>query len=88
MKTVWKWNLEIDDEQEIEAPDNAQILCVQMQNGAPCLWMLVDPNVSTRKYGVRTKGTGHPIDTDGVYWIYAGSYQMYDGQIVFHVFVA
>ena len=87
MKTIWKYNLDTTDEQEIEAPDNAVPLCVQTQHGEPCLWMLVDLNVPARKYGVRIFGTGHPVYVEDDYWKYVGTYQ-YRGNLVFHVFVA
>jgi len=33
MKTIWKYTLEITDQQFVEVPDGSELLTVQMQNG-------------------------------------------------------
>lgn len=40
---VYKYELEITDEQTIRLPLNAELLTVQMQGDKCCLWALVDP---------------------------------------------
>jgi hypothetical protein len=87
MKTVWKYPVTIGDEFTLEMPLAAKVLTVQVQHGAPYLWALVDPaNVDamrTRRF--RLAGTGHPIeDTDGLK--YVGTFQMFGGSLVWHVF--
>jgi hypothetical protein len=42
VKVIYKYTLEVTDEQEVKMPANAQILCVQVQHGRPTLWALVD----------------------------------------------
>lgn len=44
-KSIWKFTLKITDVQTIEAPAFSEPLCVQIQNGVPCLWMLVMPEM-------------------------------------------
>lgn len=87
MKTVWKYALEVADEQVIEMPANAHILTVQTQQGTPCIWALVDP---TRPYEPRKlliAGTGHERkDLDDVGVSYIGTFQVMGGGLIFHVF--
>ena len=84
MKTIWKYKLQVIDKQEIEMPDNAELLTVQVQRGVPCLWVKVDPNIPTRTYGIATYGTGHPIHQDNQKYI--DTYIIDEGALVFHVF--
>lgn len=39
---IWKYELKLDDCQEIEMPVASQLLTVQAQHGKPMLWALVD----------------------------------------------
>lgn len=81
---VWKYELKIVSEQKIEMPVMAKLLCVQVQNGAPQLWALVNPNAPMERRRILTLGTGHPAD--GKPGEYVGTYQVEDGSLVFHVF--
>jgi hypothetical protein len=85
MKTIWKFPLEVTDYQEIKLPVGAKILCVQPQNGKPCLWALVDPNADTYPVTIVMHGTGHEIH--GRHNLdYLGTFQLYAGSLVFHTF--
>ena len=85
MKTVYKYQLKIDDLQSVNLPKGAKPLCVKIQNGDPCLWALVDPNESeVETVNIRTAGTGHPINEDVK--DYLGTAIMYGGNLVFHFF--
>lgn len=87
-KTIWKFPLRVDDEQIVTMPDNAHILCVQMQADEPHLWALVDPEKPPRERKILISGTGHMReDLDGLV-NYIGTFQMYGGGIIFHVFEA
>ncbi len=61
-KTIWKFDLRIDDHQYIRMPDGALILKIAVQHGQTCLWAEVDPEnpMVDRKFFVA--GTGHPLD--------------------------
>ena len=86
-KTIWKFELETTDRQEIEIPINAEILTIQTQNGIPCLWALVNPENEKENKMLEIFGTGHPINYGmGVNRIYLGSYEINNGTLVFHVF--
>lgn len=84
MKTIWKFPLEVTNEQTVQIPDGAQLLSVQAQGETPCLWALVDPSAETKPCVIQTYGTGHPIREAGVY---LNTYQMHGGTLIFHVFV-
>lgn len=48
MKKIYKYAIEITDDQDIVMPVGAKILTVQNQNGVPCIWAMVDPNSEKR----------------------------------------
>ena len=86
-KTIWKWELEIDDLVKLQLPKGAEILTVQAQFGKPCLWAMVNPKAETEERLFETFGTGHPIPYDiGVDRKYIGTYQVQGGGLVFHLF--
>ena len=84
MNSIWKYALEVNDEQYIDAPAGALSLCVQTQKGNPCIWFKVDPYKPKEKRRIITHGTGHSVP--GTTGDYIGSYQLKDGDLVFHVF--
>ena len=84
MKTIWKYPLEIADEQTLQIPDGAQLLTVQSQDGAPCLWALVDPEAETKLCVLQVFGTGNPVQDEGVY---LGTFQVLQERFVGHVFL-
>ena len=86
MQTIWKYELETTDTQEVNIPLGAKILDVQVQHGKPCLWALVDTDRRLRKTIISTYGTGHNVDRT-IAKIYIGTYQLSNGDFVFHVFV-
>lgn len=72
------------DEQRVQFPEEAELLTVQRQGNALCIWARVNPNLPLTDYIVRTCGTGHPLDTD--VGAYLGSFQLFGGDLVFHAF--
>lgn len=84
-KTIYKYPLEVTDLQELELPEGAEILTVQMQTGVPCLWALVDPTADKKCRLIRIAGTGHFLN-DEIEHRYIGTFQMAGGQLVFHAF--
>lgn len=86
-KSVWKFSLEIRDEQTVSVPQDAVPLTAQMQRGGElCLWCLVTPGKPTRKLTVRIVGTGHPFPDAGE-CRYLATAQDHDRQLVWHVFI-
>lgn len=91
-KTIWKFELKVDDDQVVKMPKNAGILSVQTQanrhsplKASLCVWALVDPSAELCDVHFKVKGTGHPCD-DLNGFKYIGTVQFHDGQLVFHVF--
>lgn len=82
-KRVWKWEIGIDNEQYLAMPLGAELLDVQVQAGEPCLWALIDPEAATVKRCIQTRGTGHLAEGMGPY---VGTYQLMQGDLIFHVF--
>jgi len=82
---IFKWELQLTDEQVLWLPKGSKLLTVQMQNGRPKLWAICDPNAvlqEPRRIGIY--GTGNPIPEDP--GIYIATFQMHNGDLVFHVF--
>lgn len=84
-KTIWKVQLETTDKQTIKLPIGAELLSVQVQNNIPCIWALVYPDMGKGNIQIEIYGTGHPIK-DKVERRFIGTYQLNDGELVFHVF--
>lgn len=86
MKKIYKYPLEIEDEQNVLLPTGAKILTVQSILDKPYLYALVNPTApNNMAVTIRTFGTGHPISDSG-YLEYIGTFQIYGGHLVFHVF--
>lgn len=83
---IWKFPLETIDEQSVTVPIINRPLCIQVNNGKPCLWMVVDPEAERVRVRIRVFGTGHPGVTADMDYI--GTYQIEGGSLVFHVFLA
>lgn len=79
---IWKFPLEIKDRNYVQMPAVAQILSVQMQNGVPCIWAMVDPHSEKITRTFLIYGTGHPISP--LKKKYLGTTQ--DPPYVWHVF--
>ena len=87
MKTVYKYPLQLVEKQEISLPDNHQILDIQLQNGVPCMWVLLDvddlqPSKSHTFY-ISIFGTGHKFDAKQLNFIKT---LQFNSGLVFHFF--
>lgn len=86
-RAIFKWTLQLEDEQVLSVPVGTKLLSVQMQHGSPQVWgICFSPASSMKKITVFIHGTGHPI-TREVLGRFLGTFQMKDGTLVFHVFV-
>lgn len=85
MKTIWKYKIMPHSQFSIEMPEGSRTLDVQMQGVEPVIWVLVDPDAPNRPCQYKVVGTGHPIEPEG--WDYIGTFQMYGGGLVWHLFV-
>lgn len=67
-KRVFKYPFRISssfDVYELELPEGAEILNVDMRGFDCCLWVLVRPQAAMEKRYFRVFGTGQPIQDDG-----------------------
>ena len=86
-RQVWKYSLAVETRQDVMMPKGARVLTVQVQQGQPCVWALVDPHTDPDDYWpvtLCTYGTGHPMPGDP--GEYVGTFQLSGGALVFHVF--
>ena len=83
-KTIWKFPFEIRDTITCQMPIGARVLCVDVQRGIPCLWVLVSPGEIDMIYSFELRGTGQPFK--GNEGRYVSSFMMRDGVLVFHLF--
>jgi hypothetical protein len=75
MKVVHKYPLTEESQQSIEMPDGAEILTARIQDGALCIWALVDPEQPIVKRLFTIAPTGQEV---------VGIFHKYIGQIVHH----
>ena len=92
MKSVFKYELNVIDEQTVLLPEGAEILSVQFQDDQHWsnrlfIWALVDDAVSVPKFerAIRIHGTGHPVSPN-LNLRFIDTVQTAGGQLVFHVF--
>lgn len=85
MKTIWKFELHIDEPVTLLMPVGAEVLTVQAQGDIPCIWAIVDPNAETETRRFYVRGTGHPLREVGRY---VDTFQLNGGALVFHLFEA
>lgn len=83
MIKIYKYPLELKDLNEIDMPEQAEILSVQIQNGIPCLWAKVNTDYPEEKRAIRIIGTGNSINPCEPL-VFITTYQ-FEG-LVFHVF--
>ena len=87
MKTIFKYDLQIVDEQVIAMPERASILTAQVQSGNAKLWAFVDTEKPKRTRKIRVIGTGHPIEEDDMTKLrYISTIQLMLGRLVYHVY--
>ncbi len=84
MTQIWKFPLEVIDDQYINVPKGAKPLSVDVQNGTPCVWAEVDPGAPADSIHIRIFRTGHNISGSGLQFV--GTFQLYGGSFVGHVF--
>ena len=82
MKTIWKWEISLGNG-TATMPVGAEILTVQMQNGEPQMWAIVDPTARTHHRNFHVVGTGHEVPERATY---IGTYQQPELGLVWHLF--
>lgn len=82
MRTIYKYELKLEDEQTVEMPGFARILTVQVQDLKICLWAEVDTSFPTEARTIEIYGTGDEVL--GLGRTYIGTVQR--GAYVWHVY--
>ncbi len=89
MRTIHKFVLVPGNETRIKLPRSAKVLAVQVQYGNPQVWVELDTAIQgdweTRSFFVF--GTGHQIP-DHFQGQYVGTFQLDNGELVFHVYAS
>ena len=80
--SIWKFPIVRTDEQKIEMPVGAKVLSVQMQNGIPCIWAIIDTDARIESRSIAVVGTGNPCWC--FTWAFIGT--VADGDFMWHVF--
>jgi len=85
MTKIYKFNLR-PGRTVLDLPLEARPLTVQMQNGDPCMWVLLNPSQPTVRRIFDVYGTGH--DMPDIPGHYVATFQMDGGAMVWRVFDA
>lgn len=86
MNVIYKYPIETKDEFTIELPRNAKLLTVQIQHHLACLWVLLDKDAEKTNRKFALIGTGNPVPYDIEDVEYINTFQLYNGDLVFHLF--
>lgn len=81
---IYKAVLTATEVQDIEVPEDAELLTAAAQNEQLCIWFKCDPTKPPSKRRIAVCGTGHPAPEEGVRYIGTGF--LMGGQLVLHVF--
>ncbi len=84
MYTIYKYEIQIDDNFSLKIPKESEILSFQTQHGTPYIWAKVNPENTTEERKFRLIGTGHPIKEKNLSFI--GAIQLHQGTLIFHLF--
>lgn len=88
MKTIWKYELTVNDMQEVMMPSDAKVVSFGTDpNGVVCIWALVETDNSILPLHARLfrlAGTGHPLPPNIHDYRFIGTTNM--GMYVWHLF--
>lgn len=85
MRNIHKFRLDLQDQQYINIDPNAVFLHVDVQDGIPCIWALVDTHVHKTSRPVRIYGTGQTIFFYEDQFL--GTVLLESGKVVLHIFI-
>lgn len=88
--TIWKFEALVSDSFELEMPEGAKIIALQLQNNRPTMWAIVNQVNEAMRYCFNVYGTGHPMKetwrVPSTLGEYVGTVQLQNG-LVFHWFL-
>ncbi len=83
-ESVWKYELPMVGDFDLQLPEGAEIIHVEEQGPKPCLWARVDINAPLEARRLCIRGTGHPFN--GGEGDHIRSFFVSGGSLVFHLF--
>ena len=83
MKTIYKYQLKLEESQTLNLTKSYQILSVQLQSSALCLWAIVDPQMDLEKVEILVVGTGRPLPDGQLDYLATVQH----GMFVWHIFL-
>jgi hypothetical protein len=95
MKKIYKYQLKLVPEQELEIPLihadyihklKDQVLKVEVQDDRVCIWVMVDTELRGVTRHIHLINTGDPIKANIDFKDHLGSFMLLDGAYVGHVF--
>lgn len=85
MQTIYKYQLPITDDFEIQLPINSEFLKIDIQHENVVMWVKLDKDSEMKFYQFHCYGTGHPIENKNLKYI--DTIIIDNGNLVFHYFV-
>ena len=85
MRQIWKFPVDFG-KFTIKSPPICKYLDVQIQKDKPYLWVMVDINGDFEEYNFVVYGTGHSIPDAISIQKHIGTFQMGDGNLIWHLF--
>jgi hypothetical protein len=81
--TIWKAVLKLDDVQDIQVPEDSEMLTARDQLGDLCIWFKCDPSRPAAVRSIAIVGTGQEAPSGAKY---VGTGFLHGGKLVLHVF--
>ena len=82
---IWKLKLEHERTQIVKMPLKSEIMDIQMQNGTPTMWAMVDPETDEIEVKINMYGTGDETHENVLKDEYLSTVQ--DREYVWHFFM-
>jgi hypothetical protein len=86
MKKIWKYQIPDKTEFALSMPKDSKVLCLKVQHGIACVWVLVDTKKEPTQTRFEVFGTGWEIKKDVDYLDYIDTWQIANGELIFHLF--
>jgi hypothetical protein len=87
MRTIYKYQLKLQDDQVIEIPEGAEIISAREQRGEICIWAIVPvPTEVQMKITVHIRGTGHTMPEGTANTMFIDTVMLPEVNLVFHLF--
>jgi len=86
-RKIFKYEIPIADDFSLPLPQGARVLSIDVQNGTPFIWALVDEEAGKESVYFHLAGTGHvvpPHVADS--YAFVGTFMLHGGALVFHLF--